>query len=239
MTLCARSPSDAAAVVRISQATASPLSPNSRDKRENTRKDIVRILYHPVEDACPFAAAEPLQHFCGKRGLRAAIFFSAHDSGERAAADIECAAFVAEPGAASAGACGVALRIAAVGCRAGAYYQDYPLAFADGCIQGDREIGGDRDYSFRKSTFEESGDAFRDGFSAGAADPGAYAANVARFQMMALEDDVGCIAEREPSLGVSGAQADSTVRRWRARGHWPSASIKMQSVFVPPPSKPR
>ena len=138
--------------------------------------------------------------------MRAAIFFSAHDSGERAAADVECAAFIAEPGAASAGACGVALRIAPVGCRAGAYYQDYPLAFADGCIQGDREIGGDRDYSFRKSTFEESGDAFRDGFSAGAADSCTYAANVARFQMMALEDDVGCIAERKPSLGVSGAE---------------------------------
>ena len=29
------------------------------------REDVIRIFYHPVEDASPFAAAEPLQHFRG------------------------------------------------------------------------------------------------------------------------------------------------------------------------------
>src|SRR5277367_4199501 len=84
------------------------------DERKNAREDVVGIFHYPIEDASPFGAAEPLQHLRGEGGLRAAIFFGAHDSGERPTADVESAAFIAEPGAAAAGASGVAFHIAAV-----------------------------------------------------------------------------------------------------------------------------
>src|SRR5271170_5985041 len=128
------------------------------DKRKNAREDVVGIFHYPIEDASPFGAAEPLQHLRGESCLRAAIFFGANDSGERAAADVESAAFVAEPGAASAGASGVALGIAAVSGGTGAHDQDDTFAFTYGRVQGDGKIGGHGDRCFRESAFQESGD---------------------------------------------------------------------------------
>jgi hypothetical protein len=183
------------------------------DQGENAGEDVVRIFDYPVENAGPLRAAQPLQHFGGESGLRAAIFFRTHHGGEGATANVECAAFIAEPGAASSGARGVAVSVASIGCGAGAYYQYYSFAFTHGGIQGDGEIGSDSDCGFGKCALEKRGDAFGDGFAAGAADARADTANVASFQVMALEDDVGGVAEREPGLGVSGAERIRRARR--------------------------
>src|SRR5271154_6956986 len=176
------------------------------DERKNARENVVGIFHYPIEDASPFGAAEPLQHLRGEGGLRAAIFFGAHDSGERPTADVESAAFIAEPGAAAAGASGVAVSVATICGGAGTHYQNNSFAFTNSCVQGNGEIGGDGDRGFGESAFEKGGDAFGDGVAAGAADAGADASNIAGFQMVALEDDVSGITEREPGLGVSGAE---------------------------------
>src|SRR5580693_1025695 len=138
------------------------------DQGENAGEDVVRIFDYPVENASPLRAAKPLQHFGGESGLGAAIFFRTHHGGEGATANVECAAFIAEPGAASSGARGVAVSVASIGCGAGAYYQYYSFAFTHGGIQGDGEIGSDSDCGFGKCALEKSGDAFGDGFAAGA-----------------------------------------------------------------------
>ncbi len=138
--------------------------------------------------------------------MRSAIFFGAHDSGERATSDVESAAFIAEPRASATRARDVALRIATVRGGTSADDQDDAFTFANGRVQRDGEVSGHSDCCFRKSAFQKSGNAFGDRFAAGAADARADATNIASFQMMALENHVGRVTEREPGLRVSSAQ---------------------------------
>ena len=93
--------------------------PQFRDERENAREHVVWILHYPIEHPIPLRTTEPLQHTLGEGRLRTAVFFGAHHGGKSTTPNVECAALIAEPRAAAAGASRFTARIPAVRRRAG------------------------------------------------------------------------------------------------------------------------
>jgi hypothetical protein len=123
--------------------TASPLSASCATKGNvwgKTSSGFLAMRSRRESQLCAWCQREPLR----QGGFGRAMLFGARGGCKSAAADIEGAAFVAEPRSAAAYAGRAAIGVAAKrgGARAGQQYD--PLTGAEGGFEGDFEIRGTR-----------------------------------------------------------------------------------------------
>ena len=141
---------------------------------EKFRKDGVRMLREALEERIPVAGFRRVENFAAERGRRAEMVAVTESRCDGAAADIVCAAWVANPRAPAPGTDGFSRGVAAAGSRASSSDDDDSLAMrlnrADGGFESDFDVRGDANGGLRKCTSEIGAEPTSNARASGARD---------------------------------------------------------------------
>ncbi len=180
----------------------------------------------------------PIAKLSRQSRRRSAILFRTNHGSQRASPDIEAAAFVAEPRTASARASDASFGIASVGRRTSSHDEDHAFAITQRGLQCDLEIGRHIHRGLRKPRSRNVAIVWPLPSRPAPPMPAQIPRMSLDFKLAPLKHHVRSFAQREPGVRVARAKGFEGPAVACAIILL-SASTRKQSVFVPPPSKPR